>query len=124
LFNLSLSYAVVVAAAVVFHAMFPRYEVRNARPPLRIDRWTGRVEVPLIDRELSPLDALIKKYGGVPAKEGTATDVPLAVISYEPLPDDVSQASPGLVRFVSALTAVVIAAATVIMIFRRARRRQ
>ncbi len=33
-----------VIAALIAHAMFPRYEWRDARgmPMIRIDRWTGR----------------------------------------------------------------------------------
>lgn len=37
-----------LAAAIVFHAVFPRYEVLvigEARVPLRVDRWTGSVTV-------------------------------------------------------------------------------
>lgn len=39
--------AVIVALAIVFHALFPRYEWRDVRgaPIARIDRWTGRQEI-------------------------------------------------------------------------------
>jgi hypothetical protein len=39
----------IVAAALIFHALFPRYEIRHPggdRRPLmmlRVDRWTGKV---------------------------------------------------------------------------------
>lgn len=34
-----------VTAAILFHALFPRYEVRTFATvyPIRVDRWTGRV---------------------------------------------------------------------------------
>ena len=38
---------VILCAALVFHAVFPRYEVHariaEAGPPFRVDRWTGAV---------------------------------------------------------------------------------
>lgn len=37
-----------VVAAIVFHALFPRYEIRVPadRPVMRIDRWTGSIGRP------------------------------------------------------------------------------
>jgi hypothetical protein len=37
----------VVTLAIVFHALFPRYEWRDVRgvPIMRVDRWTGHAEI-------------------------------------------------------------------------------
>lgn len=38
----------IIAAGLIFHAAFPRYEWRSASSPnrlIRIDRWTGRAEL-------------------------------------------------------------------------------
>jgi hypothetical protein len=37
-----------VVAAIIFHALFPRYEWREVGPsrvPFRMDRWTGTMSV-------------------------------------------------------------------------------
>lgn len=43
-----------VVLALVFHAVFPRYEVHVVadRPILRVDRWTGAIGRPPVDASL------------------------------------------------------------------------
>lgn len=51
-----------VVGAIVFHAMYPRYEVRNSSSyVLRIDRWTGN-------------PAVLRKGAWVPLVSATADD--------------------------------------------------
>jgi hypothetical protein len=35
----------VLAAALLFHSIFPRYEVRPGENIARFDRWTGNLEI-------------------------------------------------------------------------------
>jgi hypothetical protein len=50
---------IVIAAAIVFHALVPRYEV-TLRPGgvagafMRIDRWTGNVEFRVLSGDVLP----------------------------------------------------------------------
>ena len=55
---------IVIAAAIVFHALVPRYEVTVERSNsivvatfTRIDRWTGNVEYLLLSSSGPPLDS-------------------------------------------------------------------